>query len=219
MDDPKQIVADGYDCIAEYHEEWASHMRMEERAKYTAVLLEELPMGAEVLELGCGSGMPTTRQLAEWFTVTGVDFSARQIALAQQNVPMAKYVSADMTDLDFPADSFDAVAAFYSIIHVPRQEQAELQCKIASWLRPGGLLVATMGAHSSEADFNEDWLGTPMYWSSFDGETNQRLVEEAGLNILSAQEETAEEFGEPITFLWVIAQRPAQDRNDEGGSR
>ena len=217
MGNHKQIVADGYDYIAEQHEEWASHLRMEERAKYTAVLLEELPMGAEVLELGCGSGIPTTQQLAEWFAVTGVDISAGQLALAQQNVPMAKYVLADMTELDFPEDSFDAVAAFYSLIHVPCQELAELLRKIASWLRPGGLVVATMGAHSSEADFDEDWLGTTMYWSSCDSETNQRLVEEAGLSILSAQEETAEEFGAAITFLWVIAQKSAQERNDEEG--
>ena len=54
MDDPKQIVADGYDCIAEQHGKWASHVKMEERARYTAVLLGELPMGAEFLELGCG---------------------------------------------------------------------------------------------------------------------------------------------------------------------
>ncbi len=76
-------------------------------------------------------------------------------------------------------------------------------------------MVATMGAHSSEAGFDEGWLGTPMYWSSFDSETNQRLVEEAGLSILSAQEETAEELGKPITFLWVIAQKSAQQRGDE----
>ena len=75
-----------------------------------------------------------------------------------------------------------------------------------------------MGTHSSEAGFTEDWLGTPMYWSSFDSETNQRLVEEAGLSILSAQEETAEEFGEPITFLWVIAQKPARERENEQGT-
>ena len=215
MDDPKQIVADGYDCIAEQYEEWASHVRMEERAKYTAVLLGELPIGAEVLELGCGPGVPTTKRLAERFAVTGVDISVRQLALAQQNVPTAKYLHTDMTELDFPEESFDAVAAFYSIIHVPCQEQAELLCKMASWLRPGGLVVATMGAHSSEAGFDEDWLGTPMYWSSFDSETNQRLVEEAGLSILSAQEETAEELGKPITFLWVIAQKSSQERGDE----
>ncbi len=100
--DPKRIVADGYDWMAERHEEWASHVRMEERAKYTAVLLEELPVGAEVLELGCGSGMPTTRELAERFTVTAVDISARQLALAQQHVPIAKYLHVDMTILELP---------------------------------------------------------------------------------------------------------------------
>ena len=205
--DPKQIVTDGYDHIAEQHEEWASGVRVEERAKYTSVLIEKLLKGAEVLELGCGSGMPTTQQLAEKFAVIGVDISARQVALAQQKVPAAKFIHADMTTLDFPDDSFDAVTAFYSIIHVPRQEQVELLNKIASWLRPGGLLVITMGAHSTEAYFNEDWLGMPMYWSNFDSETNRRLVKEAGLNIISAIDETADEFDNPITFLWVIAQK------------
>ena len=205
--DPKQIVADGYDHIAEQHEEWASYVRVEERAKYTSVLLEKLPMGAEVLELGCGSGIPTTQQLAEKFAVTGVDISARQVALAEQKVSTAKFIHADMTKLDFPNDSFDAVTAFYSIIHVPRQEQAELLRKIASWLRPRGLLVVTMGAHSTEAYFNDNWLGMPMYWSNFDSETNRRLVKEAGLDIISAIDETADEFENPITFLWVIAQK------------
>ena len=207
--DPKQIVADGYDNIAEQHEAWARSVRVEERAKYTAVLLEKLARGAEVLELGCGSGIPTTQRLAEKFAVTGVDISAKQVALAQQKVPAAKFIHADMTKLDFPESSFDAAAAFYSMIHVPRDEQAELLCKIADWLRPGGYLVATMGADSTEAYFNEDFLGKPMYWSNFDSETNHRLVKEAGLSILSAEEETAAEFGKPITFLWVVAQKPA----------
>lgn len=206
--DPKQIVADGYDHIAEQHEAWANDVRVEERAKYTSVLLEKLPEGAEVLELGCGSGMPTTRLLAEKFAVTGVDISSRQVELAQRQVPTAKFIHTDMTKLDFPENSFDAVTAFYSIIHVPRQEQIELLNKIASWLRPGGLLVITMGAHSAEANFDEDFLGMPMYWSNFDSVTNRRLVEEADLDIISAIDETADEFDNPITFLWVVAQKP-----------
>lgn len=208
--DPKQIVAQGYDRLAERHTEWAGRIRRGERGRYTSVLLERLPAGAEVLELGCGAGIPTTRQLAQRFRVTGVDISPRQVALAQQNVPTAEFICADMTQLDFPPGSFDAVAAFYSIIHVPRQEQPKLLLDIATWLRPGGLLVATMGASSTEADFAEDWLGVPMYWSGFDSQTNKRLVEEAGLRIVSAREETAEEFDEPVTFLWVIAQKPPQ---------
>ena len=133
---PKKIVENGYDHIAEEHEKWTQDVRIEERAKYTAVLLENLPKGAKVLELGCGSGIPTTQELAEKFTVTGVDISARQIALAKQRIPQGNFVHADMTALTFPKNSFDAVIAFYSIIHVPRQEHAELLRKIKSWLRP-----------------------------------------------------------------------------------
>jgi len=74
-------------------------------------------------------------------------------------------------------------------------------------LRPGGLLVATMGASSTPGDIEPDWLGAPMYWSHYDSATNRALVEQAGLHILSAREETAEEDGQPVTFLWVIAQK------------
>jgi cyclopropane fatty-acyl-phospholipid synthase-like methyltransferase len=85
--DPKQIVAAGYDRIAEQYCAWASQARGEERATYTAVLLDKLPAGAAVLDLGCGAGLPTTRQLAERFVVTGVDLSARQVALAGTMCP------------------------------------------------------------------------------------------------------------------------------------
>jgi ubiquinone/menaquinone biosynthesis C-methylase UbiE len=205
--DPKKVVAEGYDRIAEKHLEWAQSVRAEERERYTSMLLERLPKGAQVLDLGCGAGIPTTRALAARFEVTGADISARQIALARQNVPQATFIQADMTQLDFDPECFDAVAAFYALIHVPREEQSRLLRNIATWLRPGGLLVVTMGTHSMKADLDE-LLGAPMYWSGFDSETNRQLVEEAGLHIISAKEETAEEFGKPVTFLWMVARKP-----------
>ena len=52
--DPKQVVEQGYDRIAERHLEWIHDIRVEERAQYTSVLLNGLPAGAEVLDLGCG---------------------------------------------------------------------------------------------------------------------------------------------------------------------
>lgn len=205
--DPKQIVAQGYDHIAEYHSQWASRTRAEERQRYTALLLERLPSAATVLELGCGVGLPTTLALAQRFQVTGIDISARHVTLAQRNVPNATFVQADMTRLAFSPVSFDAVAAFYSIIHVPREEQPDLLRAIATWLKPGGLFVATMGASANEGEYSPDWLGAPMYWSHFDSQTNQRLIRESDLQILSAKEETAEEDGVPVTFLWVVAQK------------
>ena len=206
--DPKQTVEEGYDLVAERYLDWIQTGRLEERARYTSILFDELSPGDKVLDLGCGAGLPTTQQLARRFDVTGVDFSARQLALARKNAPEAELLQADMTELDFETASFAAVTSFYALIHVPREEQPKLLRDIASWLRPGGLLVATMSTESVNADFG-GFFGAAMYWSGFDVETNVRLVEEAGLRIISAREETAIEFGKPVTFLWVVARKPA----------
>jgi ubiquinone/menaquinone biosynthesis C-methylase UbiE len=205
----KRIVEQGYDQIAERYSALAAQERSDERARYTDLIVRSLPEGAAVLELGCGAGRPTTQALVARFALTGVDLSAHSVELARANVPNATFLQADMTALEFEPACFDAVVAFFSIIHVPREEQPGLLAKIARWLRPGGLFVATMGANATENGYEEDWLGAPMYWSHFDAETNRRLVEEAGLVIESATLETADEDGAPVTFLWIVARKPA----------
>ena len=75
---------------------------------------------------------------------TGVDISGAQIALARKNVPGATFVHGDMSKLDFPASSFDAIVSFYTIEHLPRERHAERFGRFASWLRPGGRLLFTL---------------------------------------------------------------------------
>jgi ubiquinone/menaquinone biosynthesis C-methylase UbiE len=208
MSDAKEVVRQGYNRIAKQYVEWAKSVRTDERQRYTNVLLNSLPAGASLLELGCGSGDPTTRQLAERFAITGVDLSERQIALAKSNVPNTAFLRCDMTQLHFSPASFNAVAAFYAITHVPREEHPTLLGKIAEWLKPGGLFVASMSTGSLAGAIEDDWLGAPMYFSGHDERTNRRMVEDVGLAILSAQQETADEFGGPTTFLWIVASKP-----------
>lgn len=203
----KRVVEQGYDRVAERYGAWAG-IRRDERLRYTHELLDRLPGGARVLELGCGQGLPTTKLLAERFDILGVDISARQLEIARREVPGATYLHADMASLDFPPERFDGVVAFFSLIHVPRDEHAGLLARIAGWLRPGGLLVASLGYRDTPGDIEDDWLGAPMYFSHWDAATNQRLVMEAGLRIISARAETADEDGAPVTFLWVMAEKP-----------
>jgi SAM-dependent methyltransferase len=206
--DPKQIVETGYDRIAERYLEWTRQDSPGKREEYASLLLKELPPGARVLELGCGAGVPATKILAQRFQVTAVDISARQISLARQNVPQAHFVQADMAELDLPPDSYHGVIALYAIWHLPRDEQPRLLSDIASWMRPGGLLVATMGTRPSASGIEEDWLGAPMYWSSYDSETNVRLVRDAGLEIICTEIETVVEFDETVHFMWIVARKP-----------
>lgn len=205
--DAVELVRRGYDQIAEQYTEWAKSVRGDERERYTKVLLEGLPPGASVLDLGCGNGDPVASQLAQRFVVTGVDISERQIERAKANVPSAKFIQADMTQLKFPPAFFDGIATFYSITHVPRERHPALLGAIAEWLRPGGLLVASMSAGQLAGRVEDDWLGAPMYFSGYDPETNRQMVGDAGLTVLSAQLETAEEFGKPSTFLWIVARK------------
>ena len=207
---PEQIVSSGYDQIAEIYTDWTKEVQKEQRDKYIEVLIRKLPSKAEVLDLGCGAGLPATSDLAKHFTVTGVDISARMIALARCNVPSAKFFQADMTEIDFMPNSFDAVVSFYSMIHVPRDKQRRLLQNIASWLRPGGILVATMGNNSAQMIFEKDWMGVPMFWSIYDAETNQRLIREAGLKILSRRKVREIVLGRSVTFLWITAHKPSR---------
>ena len=207
-DDPKNIVQAGYDAIAGAYADWANRIVDPARGYWMSFLLETLPAGSAILDLGCGNGLPSTRELAARFAVTGVDISAQQIMAARRNVPEAVFVQSEMLELEFPPASFAAITAFYSIIHVPREDHPPLLQKIASWLKPGGYLVTVMGANDAPGDVDPDWLGAPMYWSHYPGETNLTMITVAGLEIVHSSEETISEDGVPVTFLWVVARAP-----------
>src|SRR2546429_8118440 len=108
--DPKEIVARGYDAIALRYAEWAGRVNSP-ALEWLRELDSRLPDGADVLELGCGRGVPGTRELARRHRVTGVDISAAQIELARHHVPEASFVRADAIELDIAPGSVDAVVA------------------------------------------------------------------------------------------------------------
>jgi hypothetical protein len=69
--DARQVVADGYDRMAERYASWAADELSDDvRPRYAAFLMERLPAGASVLELGCGGGGPITQQFATRFKLT-----------------------------------------------------------------------------------------------------------------------------------------------------
>lgn len=203
--DPQNIIESGYDAMAEqYLAVFGEGITDDPRIRFVGELAGHLPDGARVLELGCGAGVPATALLAQRFDVLGVDISAAQLALAAQRVPNAAFRKADMISLELPDTSFDAVTAFYSFNHVPRDQQLPLLAKIARWLRPGGLLLASFGQGGS-ADDVEPWLGVPMFFASHDPATNTRHLTEAGFTPI-VDELVSKEMGMGReAWQWVLA--------------
>jgi SAM-dependent methyltransferase len=207
MTDPRtQIVADGYDAIGERFAEWRDRIAGDPRREWEDDLASRLADGARVLELGCGAGAPETRRLAARFRVTGIDISPRQVERARANVPGAEYVCADFTALELPAGGFDAVVAFYSFNHVPRERLAGLFQRIYAWLAPNGLFLSALGTSDTEGWMGE-WLGAPTFFSSFPPETNTRLLGEAGFELLRDEVVTFEEPEGPASFQWILGRR------------
>lgn len=216
--DAKQIVEEGYDRIAHLHADWAARARSEERARYLAAFCAQVPAGASVLEMGCGAGGAVTDALAAHYRLTAIDLSLRSIEAARLRTPLARFLHEDMTGADFPAASFAGIVAFYSIIHVPREEQAALLSRIAGWIEDGGLFMAAFGTADEARSYEDDWLGVPMVWSSHDTATTCSMVRAAGFEIESAVVESADEDGQAVSFLWIIARRPGAAVDANSGS-
>jgi cyclopropane fatty-acyl-phospholipid synthase-like methyltransferase len=180
MRDPKDIVRDGYDQISlEYRREDFDF----ETSGYRRFLNEFEPLlkaSSRILDLGCGCGIPVARHLAQSHHVTGVDLSEVQVTRARELVPNASFLQADMTELEFEPESFEAIISFYAIIHVPLEQQPALFERISSWLVSGGLLMVTLG-HTAWTGTEADWKGAEMYWSHASAETYREWL--AGQNL------------------------------------
>jgi SAM-dependent methyltransferase len=183
--DPKRIVREGYDAVSEAYVDDEGADRADIRRKWLAPLFAALPHGARVLDLGCGAGVPATRILAERFRLVGVDISPVQIERARLLVPNAGFIVADMTAVDFPPESFDAVVSLYAVIHVPLPEQQPLLARVHRWLRPGGYFLLTVGA-GAYTGTEDDWLvpGVRMYWSHADEGTYRGWLEDLGFTLI-----------------------------------
>ena len=201
-----QIVERGYDVIGDHFLEWRDQIVDGPRREWSEALTSRLGDGARILELGCGAGVPDTLLLAERFRVTGVDISGEQISRARANVPDAEFIHADFTALELEPAQFEAVAAFYSFNHTPRDLLAGLFESIRSWLVPDGLLLAAFGT-SDTGSWTGDWLGTTMFFSSFPPETTRRMLSGAGFELLRDELAQMQEPESAVAFHWVLARR------------
>ena len=193
----EKIVEEGYNKIAlKYHSERNKFESIIELRQFTKLLAS----GAKILDVGCGAGVPVTLFLVdEGFSVVGLDISEEMLSLAKKHVPKGEFLKADMSEMDFPDDSFDGIVSFYAIIHLPREKHAALFNKFHRILKPGGVMLIGMG--KGEWEEIGEFFGEKMFWSHYSSEKSLELVKDAGFGIIF--EEVLERGGEK--GYWILA--------------
>lgn len=152
-----------------------------DEAKWLDLFVADLPPGASILDVGCGSGWPIGAALLErGFRVVGRDSSSALIAHARETLPAGAWEVADMRDPP-PDGVFDGVLAWHSLFHLTPEAQRRVLPALANQVRPGGRLMFTSGpAHGETIG---EWRGEPLYHGSLDPAAYRALLVEAGLSL------------------------------------
>ncbi len=208
--DPRRVIRDGYNQLDQGYRDWADRGRDGYRATFLHEVLDKVPPGSTVLELGCGPGGDASALAADRRYI-GIDLSRVQLRHARRVAPGAAFIEGDLLEIEFRAGSFDAAVAFYVFNHIPRQELPSAFRRVHRWLRPGGWFCASFGTSEDPGTIQHRWLGlVDMYFSSASPQRTEMLLSETGFEIDQSRivGEVEEREG-PGTFQWVMARKPA----------
>lgn len=142
--------------------EWATVLQDE----IIAPLVSGLELGDQLLELGPGPGASTEwlRHRVDRLVALEVDPEAAALLEAGYDATNVEVVVGDCTRIPFPESSFDSVAAFTMLHHLPSAAaQYATLAEAFRVLRPGGLLVGADSIASPELhDFHVDDTYNPI---------------------------------------------------------
>lgn len=203
-----------YDHIAgQWHANHRGQAYEDRVLGYVDVILEGLPPGARVLDVGCGTGNLIARHIVRrGYRVTGVDQSQRMLEIAGRVIPEAELIHADMVRVQLDG-TFAAAVAWDSIFHVERKHHAAVYRKLARSLAPGGRLllsvggsdVISSGADSDAEGFTSEMFGHTFFYSGYAPHVARQLLEAEGFEIELWEVDDPSSLG----HIAVIARRAA----------
>jgi len=177
----QQAQAAAFDQIGERYDEVFPHK--DGQRHIVDMLLARLPAAARVLDVGCGTGLPSAYQLvAAGCEVTAIDISPVMIDLARRNVPGAIFLHRDALTIDATLGRFDAAVAFFSLLMLTRRQITQTLAQLRAALLPGGLLAVAM----VEADLDDvelPFLGQPIRVTGWPREKLRQVLDDAGFTV------------------------------------
>jgi SAM-dependent methyltransferase len=150
----------GYDPVAEdYAREFRDEMSKKPFDRKMLDWLTEKVNGlGTICDLGCGVGQVAGYLHGRGASVCGIDLSTEMIKQARRLNPDIAFRQGNMLALTGVAeDSFGGIAAFYSIIHIPRPSLVDAMQEMKRVLCPGGRLLLTFHIGQKDVHLDEWW--------------------------------------------------------------
>jgi SAM-dependent methyltransferase len=212
--DELSLGADGlrasYNAVADaYAKEFFDELS---RKPFDRALLDSfaaaIAPGGQVLDIGCGPGH-IARYLSECgVNAAGIDLSPAMVEVARKLNPGLDFAAGDMRAIDRAAATLAAIAAFYSIIHIPRPGVPQVLGEFHRVITEGGLLL--LSVHGGTGIVHRDeFLGetVPFEATLFSLGEIVSLVERAGFWVDEAHQRAPYDFEYPTPRIYVLAHR------------
>lgn len=213
MKETKTEIQNSYDRVAgDYAEQFKDELtkkpfdcRMLDR------LVETVGKRETICDLGCGAGHIAKYLSGRGAKTCGIDLSSEMVKQAGRLNPEITFRQGNMLDLkETSDDSFGGIAAFYSIIHVPRDSVIDALREMKRVLRPKGSLLLTFHI-GREIRHLDEWFDKRVNLDFFFFETDEMkdYLEAAGFEIEEAIErEPIPEVEVQTRHAYIFVRKP-----------
>jgi SAM-dependent methyltransferase len=182
---------ESYDAVAaEYAARIYDELRHKpfDRAQLDRLIERTRGLGL-ICDLGCGPGQVARYLHDHGAPALGVDLSSAMVAQARTLNPDVEFQQGDMLALPVADGVWGGIAAFYSLIHIPRPRMSDALAESRRVLAPGGWLLASFHLGRETVHLDEWWeQAVSLDFYFFETEEMRGWLQEAGFDSIEVLE-------------------------------
>ena len=167
---------------------------------FLSPLLDFLPAGASILDIGCGSGRDLLWFKNKGFQATGLERSSSLAELASRSSG-CPVINGNFVDYDFSLHKVDALLLIGALVHVHHNDLADILGKICKALKEGGHILLSLKKGAGErhhADGRVFYLWTDLQL--------RRIFNERGLSVADFSQQSSKIGSADVWLGYVLRQ-------------
>lgn len=157
---------DTWNRIATLYEEKFMHLEMYNDS-YDVFCKAVIPVGAKILEIGCGPGNVTKYLLSKRpdFKLFGIDIAPNMVELAIQNNPEASFAVMDCRSINQLENTYDGIIGGFCLPYLSKDEATQFIFSASKKLKNHGVIyLSFVEGKESESGFKTSSEGRVFFY-------------------------------------------------------